>query len=113
MDHGIETKEERAATDKPPTAQVILSAQNLGGDIIIACTDDGHGLDPEKLLAKGREKGILTKPENEYTEKEITESRMCLRSRNGYRCLRYLRTSLPLLLCQLQQRECQTKYGAA
>ncbi len=71
MDHGIETREERAQTDKPPTAQVILSAQNLGGDIIIACTDDGHGLDPEKLLAKGREKGVLTKPESEYTEKEI------------------------------------------
>ncbi len=71
MDHGIEDRAERAKTDKNPTAQIILSAQNLGGDIIIACTDDGRGLNAEKLLEKGRERGVLTKPENEYTEKEI------------------------------------------
>lgn len=71
MDHGLETREERAKTDKAPTSQVILSAQNLGGDIIIACSDDGRGLDTEKILAKAKEKGILTKAESEYTEKEV------------------------------------------
>lgn len=71
MDHGIEDRAERGNTSKNPTAQIILSAQNLGGDIIIACSDDGRGLNTEKLLAKGREKGILTKPEADYTEKEI------------------------------------------
>ncbi|MCR5481938.1 MAG: chemotaxis protein CheA [Clostridia bacterium] len=71
MDHGIEDRAERAKTDKNPKAQIILSAQNLGGDIIIACSDDGRGLNTEKLLSKAKEKGILTKAENEYTEKEI------------------------------------------
>ncbi len=71
MDHGIEDRAERAKTDKNPKAQIILSAQNLGGDIIIACSDDGRGLNTEKLLSKAKEKGILTKAESEYTEKEI------------------------------------------
>ncbi len=71
MDHGIEDRAEREKTDKNKTAQIILSAQNLGGDIIIACSDDGRGLNPEKLLNKAKEKGILTKAESEYSEKEI------------------------------------------
>lgn len=71
MDHGIEDKEERAETSKDPKARIILSAQNLGGDIIIAVSDDGRGLDAEKILAKAKSKGILTKPEAEMTEKEI------------------------------------------
>ena len=33
-------------------------------------SDNGYGMDPRKLLAKGREKGILTKPESEYTEQD-------------------------------------------
>ena len=38
--------------------------------MIISITDDGAGMDPDKLLAKARDKGILTKPESEYTKKE-------------------------------------------
>lgn len=71
MDHAIETREERVAAKKPPTGQIVLSAQNMGGDILISVSDDGRGLNAEMLLAKAKEKNILTKPENEYTEKEI------------------------------------------
>lgn len=71
MDHGIESREERLAVGKNPIGQVILSAQNVGGDIVISVSDDGKGLDPAMLLKKAKEKNLLTKPEEEYTEKEI------------------------------------------
>lgn len=71
MDHGIEeTKEERIAAGKNPQGEIILSASHTSSEVIISVTDDGYGMDPAKLLKKGAEKGILTKPESEYTEKE-------------------------------------------
>ncbi|MCH4239427.1 MAG: chemotaxis protein CheA [Oscillospiraceae bacterium] len=71
MDHAIETPEERVALGKPETGKVTLSARNVGGEILIDVADDGRGLDTEKIMEKARKNGILTKPENEYTDKEI------------------------------------------
>lgn len=71
MDHGLENKEERIAAGKNPVGKVILSAQNVGGDIIISVSDDGKGLDPAGILEKAKEKKLLVKPEEEYSEKEI------------------------------------------
>ncbi len=71
MDHAIESPEERAALGKPETGTITLAARNVGGEIIVEIKDDGRGLNPEKLLDKARRNGILTKPESEYTEKEI------------------------------------------
>ena len=71
MDHAIESKEQREKAGKNSTGSIILSAQNMGGDIIISVSDDGKGLDPKELLEKAKEKNLLTKPESEYTDKEI------------------------------------------
>ena len=71
MDHAIESPEERLALGKPEHGQVALRAKNIGGEIVITISDDGRGLDTESILKKARNNGILTKPENEYTEKEI------------------------------------------
>ncbi|NLY71533.1 MAG: chemotaxis protein CheA [Clostridiales bacterium] len=71
MDHGIESAEERIAANKDPAGQIVLSAQNAGGDIIISVSDDGRGLDPDLILEKAKSKNLLTKPENEYSHKEI------------------------------------------
>jgi two-component system chemotaxis sensor kinase CheA len=71
MDHAIEDREGRANAGKDQVGRIILSAQNVGGDIIISVSDDGKGLDTEMILEKAREKKLLTKPESEYTEKEI------------------------------------------
>ncbi len=71
MDHAIETQEERIAAGKPPVGRIGLTAKNIGGEILIEISDDGKGLDKEKLLAKARKNGILTKPEEDYSEKEI------------------------------------------
>lgn len=70
MDHAIEPPEDRIAAGKPETGTVTLSAQNVGGEIVITIADDGRGLDKDALIAKAKKNGLLTKPESEYTEKE-------------------------------------------
>ncbi len=70
VDHGIETPEDRKASGKIEEPTVRLAAFYDSGDAVITVTDNGYGMDPRKLLAKGREKGILTKPESEYTEQD-------------------------------------------
>jgi two-component system chemotaxis sensor kinase CheA len=72
MDHGIEpTAEQRIAAGKPAKGKITLAAYNASGEVIITITDDGEGLDTAKILAKADAQGILTKPANEYTDKEI------------------------------------------
>lgn len=71
MDHGIEdTVEERIAAGKEPQGEIILSASHTSSEVVITVSDDGYGIDPHKLLAKAKEKGLLNKPESEYTRKE-------------------------------------------
>jgi len=71
MDHGIESTEERIRKGKNPKGTIELSASNTGGEIHIAVEDDGKGFDQEKILAKAKLKGLLLKPESEYTAKEV------------------------------------------
>ena len=72
MDHGIEENvNDRTANGKPAKGTLKLTAQNSSGEVVITVSDDGAGIDPEKILAKARRQGVLTKPESEYTVKEI------------------------------------------
>ncbi|MCH5196594.1 MAG: chemotaxis protein CheA, partial [Oscillospiraceae bacterium] len=72
MDHGIEDDvKDRTALGKPEKGTIKLTAQNASGEVVIIVSDDGAGIDPEKIMAKARRMGLLTKPENEYSEKEI------------------------------------------
>ncbi|MFU0831580.1 MAG: Chemotaxis protein CheA [Oscillospiraceae bacterium] len=73
MDHGIEPKEERAKTSKPPKGTITLSAQNTGGEILITVSDDGAGIDRQAVLDKAQKKGLLTKPADEYTDHEVNQ----------------------------------------
>ena len=59
IDHGIEDPVDREAAGKPAQARVTLAAYHQGGQIVIEVADDGRGLDSQKLLAKGREKGLV------------------------------------------------------
>ncbi len=71
MDHGIEeTEEERIRAGKNPQGEIILSAQHTSSEVVITITDDGYGMDWQKLLDKAESKGILTKPKSEYSPKE-------------------------------------------
>lgn len=58
LDHGLETPELRAAAGKPGTGRLTLSAQHQGGNILIEVSDDGAGLDRERILAKARSNGL-------------------------------------------------------
>ena len=72
MDHGIEeTAEQRIAAGKNPQGEIILSATHTTNEVVITIRDDGNGVDPAAVLAKAKRNGILTKPESEYTQKEI------------------------------------------
>jgi two-component system chemotaxis sensor kinase CheA len=72
MDHGIEANvQERLDRGKPAQGTITLSAYNSSGEVIIVVADDGAGIDCKRVLEKARENGLLTKPEEEYTEKEI------------------------------------------
>ncbi|MEM5275148.1 chemotaxis protein CheA [Cupriavidus taiwanensis] len=58
LDHGIETPDKRIAAGKDPTGQLILSAQHHGGNIVIEVSDDGGGLNRERILAKAIQNGL-------------------------------------------------------
>ncbi len=58
LDHGIESPEDRIANGKDPQGTLILSAAHQGGGILIEVSDDGAGLDRERILSKAREKGM-------------------------------------------------------
>ena len=63
VDHGIETPEERRAAGKLETGVVSLHAFQEGGGIIIEVSDDGRGLNRERILAKAYERGLLSESE--------------------------------------------------
>ncbi|EFO3033709.1 TPA: chemotaxis protein CheA [Escherichia coli] len=63
LDHGIELPEKRLATGKNSVGNLILSAEHQGGNICIEVTDDGAGLNRERILAKAASQG-LTVSEN-------------------------------------------------
>jgi two-component system chemotaxis sensor kinase CheA len=58
LDHGIETPDIRVAKGKEATGQLLLSAQHHGGNIVIEVSDDGAGLNREKILAKAMQQGL-------------------------------------------------------
>lgn len=72
MDHGIEDNvEDRIARGKPAKGKITLSAYNSSNEVIIVIADDGAGVNTQKVLEKAERNGLLTKPMNEYTDKEI------------------------------------------
>lgn len=60
VDHGMETPAEREARGKPARGLLRLRAFHEGGQVIIEITDDGAGIDREKVRAKAAQKGLLS-----------------------------------------------------
>ncbi|AMH01558.2 chemotaxis protein CheA [Serratia liquefaciens] len=58
LDHGIEDPATRLAAGKSEVGNLILSAEHQGGNICIEVTDDGAGLNREKILAKAASQGL-------------------------------------------------------
>ena len=63
IDHGIEPAEERIAAGKPAVGTIGLRARHQGGSVVLEVSDDGRGLDRERILAKARAKGMVGESE--------------------------------------------------
>ena len=59
LDHGIEMPADRIAAGKDETGTIHLNAYHKGGNIVIEITDDGKGIDPQAVLNKAVEKGLV------------------------------------------------------
>lgn len=70
LDHGIESPADRVAKGKPETGVIHLSASHEGGSVVIRVTDDGAGLNTEKILKKAIEKNLVS-PDAKLTESDI------------------------------------------
>jgi two-component system, chemotaxis family, sensor kinase CheA len=74
VDHGIESPAERVAAGKPAQGTVALAAYHQGNQIVIEVSDDGRGIDRDKLVAKSIESGILNQSEAAgLSESEVLE----------------------------------------
>jgi two-component system, chemotaxis family, sensor kinase CheA len=58
IDHGIEMPEKRLAAGKSETGRLTLSAAHQGGNVIVEVSDDGGGLNRERILAKAKQQGL-------------------------------------------------------
>lgn len=72
VDHGIEPPEERVAAGKDPQGTLSLSAEQKAGRIVIEISDDGRGIDRERVLAKAVANGIVS-ADAELSDEEINQ----------------------------------------
>ena len=73
-DHGIETPSDRAMQGKPEEGTILLNAFHEGGHIIIEISDDGKGLDSDKIRAKAVEKGVISEDQARgMTEQQVQQ----------------------------------------
>lgn len=70
IDHGLERPEERIGLGKPEKGLICLKAYHRGGCIVIEITDDGRGLDTERILAKALQNGVIQSIDG-LTEQEV------------------------------------------
>lgn len=59
LDHGLETREQRLASGKPESGTLRIAASHDAGGILISISDDGRGIDRERVLARARERGLV------------------------------------------------------
>ena len=70
VDHGIELPAQRVAKGKPETGVVELNAYHKGGNIVIEISDDGAGLDKDRIKSKALERGLIG-ADDELTDEQI------------------------------------------
>lgn len=71
VDHGIEDVETRKQLDKKPTGLIELKAENKGNEIWVSVSDDGKGLDKEKIHQKAYEKGLVSESINDISDSRL------------------------------------------
>lgn len=73
IDHGIETPQERSTAGKKATGELRLEAKHEGGEIWIIISDDGRGLNRDKILRKAVEKGMIQDDGSNMNDQEVFE----------------------------------------
>ncbi|MCY1034846.1 chemotaxis protein CheA [Corallococcus sp. BB11-1] len=63
LDHGIESPDERRAAGKDPRGHLRLRAFHDAGSVVVELTDDGRGIQRDKVRERARERGLVTAPE--------------------------------------------------
>lgn len=72
VDHGLESIEERRRVGKPETGKIELKAFHSGNHVFIEITDDGRGIDREKIINKAIERNVITRERaDELTDQEV------------------------------------------
>ena len=72
VDHGIEMPDERVANGKRPDGRLVLRARHEGGNVIIEISDDGAGIDTERVKEKALERGVITSQQaGRMSEREL------------------------------------------
>ena len=71
-DHGIESPEKRLAAGKSESGAIRLSAEQAGGNILIAVEDDGGGINRERVLQVARDRGVVG-PEQALSDEQIDQ----------------------------------------
>lgn len=69
-DHGLEKPEQRLAAGKPEAGLIRLSARQSGAEVLITITDDGRGVDRDRVRAKAEENGLIV-PGQALTDNEL------------------------------------------
>jgi len=72
VDHGIESPDAREAAGKPRAGTISLNAYHEGNQIIIEVSDDGGGIDLDKVRARGIKQGLISS-EDRLTDRELVE----------------------------------------
>lgn len=72
IDHGLESQQERIAAGKPEVGNVTLRALQRGNHVVLEASDDGTGIDPERLKNKAIEKGLI-EIDAELSKKDMME----------------------------------------
>lgn len=70
VDHGIEAPAERTAKGKPEKGTVTIEAKHSGANVLITITDDGKGLDPQKIRTRAIQRGMISE-NDQLTDGEI------------------------------------------
>jgi hypothetical protein len=68
VDHGFESVDARLAADKDPTGTITLSTTMVGEDLVIACNDDGGGVDWQRVADKARARGLACSTHDELVD---------------------------------------------
>jgi len=71
-DHGLETPEQRAAAGKPAAGKLILAARHSGAEVVITVSDDGRGIDRDRVRAKAEQNGLI-QPGATLTDAELLQ----------------------------------------